>query len=249
MGERLLVRARLVTNEVRRAHEEIAQLQGATEGTLRVCLSTVPHIALFPYALKAFRARYPDVKLDVLDGVFPAAEAKLRSGDLDCYVGPAPESVPGAELVVETLFENTRVVVCRRGHPLAKARSLAELVDAEWISTSITFRPEEEMDPLFAQYGLPPPKRALMAHSALTYITAVAYSDFLAMLPVQWAEFEVTRSAIDVIPIAEVLPAPPIRIVRRADLPLTPAAQYFSDMIVRASLHLEQRRSQASRER
>jgi LysR family transcriptional regulator of abg operon len=243
MGLRLLERARIVSNEVRRAQEEIAQLQGATAGTLRMCLSTVPHIALFPYALKAFRARYPDVTLDVLDGVFPAAEARLRSGELDFYVGPAPDSVPGAELLVETLFENTRVIVCRRGHPLSQARSLAELKDAEWVSTSITLRPEEELGPLFAQHGLPPPKLVLQAHSALTYITALAYSDFLAMLPVQWAEFEVTRNAIDIIRLPEALPAPPIRIVRRADLPLTPAAQYFSDMIRRACAHLEQRRA------
>lgn len=243
MGLRLLERARVIGNEVRRAQEEIAQLQGSTAGTLRVCLSTVAHIALFPYALKAFRARYPDVKLDVLDGVFPTAEAKLRNGELDCYVGPAPDTMAGSELLVETLFENTRVIICRRGHPLNQARSLAELENAEWVGTSVTFRPEEELGPLFAQHRLAAPRLVMQAHSALTYITAVAYSDFLAMLPVQWAEFEITRNALDIIRVREELPAPAIRVVRRADLPLTPAAQYFSDMIRRASVHLEQRRA------
>lgn len=243
MGTRLLVRARTVHHEVRRAQEEIAQLQGATEGTLNVCLSTVPHIALFPYALKAFRARYPEVQMDVLDGVFPTIEAKLKNGVLDCYVGPAPDQLPGSELVVEKLFDNTRVIICRRGHPLVKARSLRELADAEWVTTSITFRAEQELGPLFEQHGLGPPKLVLRAHSALTYITAIAYSDFLAMLPVQWAEFEVTRNALDIIHVTEELPAPPICIVRRSDLPLTPAAQYFCDMIRRASSHLEHQRT------
>lgn len=243
MGVRLLDRARTIQNEMRRAQEDIAQLRGGTEGTLNVCLSTVPHIALLPYALKTFRQRYPDVQLDVLDGVFPAAEAKLKSGELDCYVGPAPEQPPGSDLVVEKLFDNTRVVMCRRGHPLSKARSLADLQDAEWISTTVTFKPEEEFAPLFEQHGLPVPRLVMRAHSALTYITTIAYSDFLAMLPVQWAEFEITRNALDIIRVKEILPAPPICIVRRGDLPLTPAAQYFCDMIRRAGIHLEQERA------
>ena len=247
MGTRLLVRARTVHSEVRRAQEEIAQLQGATEGTLNVCLSTVPHIALFPYALKAFRARYPDVQMDVLDGVFPTVEARLKSGVLDCYVGPAPDQLPGSELIVEKLFDNTRVIICRRGHPLAQAHSLSELTGAEWVTTSITFRAEEELGPLFEQHGLGAPKLVLRAHSALTYITTVAYSDFLAMLPVQWATFEVTRNALDIIQVKEALPAPPICIVRRADLPLTPAAQYFCDMIRRASGHLVSERAGTAR--
>lgn len=241
MGLRFQVRARTVQNEVRRAEEDIAQLQGTHEGQMKVCLSTVAHIALFPYALKEFRARYPNVVMDVLDGVYPSVELTLRSGALDCYVGPAPaQNAP--DMLVEKLFDNTRVILCRRGHPLVKATSLKQLTGAEWATTSITFRAEEELGPLFAQYGLATPRLVLRAHSALTYISAIAYSDLLTMLPVQWAQFEITRNALDVIEVVEPLPAPPICIVRRADLPLTPAVQYFCDMIRRASGHLEQAR-------
>ncbi|QRX81739.1 LysR family transcriptional regulator [Glaciimonas sp. PAMC28666] len=248
MGQRFEVRARTVQNEVRRAEEEMAQLQGNNEGNLHVCLSTVAHISLFPYALKEFRARYPNVVMDVLDGVYPSIEGFLKSGALDCYVGPAP-SQPGPEMIVEKLFDNTRVILCRRGHPLLKARSLQELADAEWATTSITFRAEEELGPLFAQYGLPTPRLVLRAYSALTYISAISSSDLLTMLPVQWAHFEATRNVLDIINVVEPLPAPPICIVRRADLPLTPAAQYFCDMIRRASSHLEQARDAAALKR
>jgi len=243
VGLRFLARAQTIHSEVRRAQEEIAQLQGDTAGSLFVCMSTVPHIALFPYALKEFRKRYPDVVMDVRDGVFPTVEGLLKIGTLDCYIGPAPEQPPGSELVVEKLFDNTRVILCRRGHPLSDARSLRELTGAQWATTSITYKAEEELGPLFAQHGLPAPLLALKAHSALTYITAVAYSDLLTMLPVQWANFEITRNALDIIHVQEALPAPPICIVRRADLPLTLAAEYFCDMMRRASAHLLQERS------
>jgi LysR family transcriptional regulator of abg operon len=238
MGELFIRRANAVRSELRRAREEIDQLKGEMHGHVGVCLSTVPHIALMPYVLPAFRARYPDVHLDIAEGLYPTVEGPLRMGLVDCYVGPPPRDSPGSELVVEKLFDNTRVIMSRRGHPLARARSLADLIDAEWLTTSITHKADEELDPLFAQHGLPAPRIVMQAHSSLTYIVAVAYSDLLIMVPRQWLDFPFTRDLLQRIDVEEPLPAPPICLVRRAGLPLTPAAEYFCDMIRRASGHL-----------
>lgn len=238
MGELFIRRANAVRSELRRAREEIDQFRGEMHGHVSVCLSTVPHIALLPYALPAFRARYPDVHLDLAEGLYPNVEGPLRMGLVDCYVGPPPREPAGPELVVEKLFDNTRVIMCRRGHPLARARSLADLIDAEWLTTSITLKADEELAPLFAEAGLPAPRIVMQAHSSLTYIVAVAYSDLLIMVPRQWLDFPFTRDLLQRIDVAETLPAPPICLVRRAGLPLTPAAEYFCDMIRRASGHL-----------
>jgi DNA-binding transcriptional LysR family regulator len=171
----------------------------------------------------------------------------LKNGTLDCYIGPAPDLPATGDLVVEKLFDNTRVIMCRRGHPLSGARSLKELKDAEWATTSVTHKAYEELGPLFALHGLPAPRLVMRAHSALTYVTSIAYSDLLTMLPVQWSDFDITRNALDIIKVKEVLPAAPICIVRRADLPLTLAAEYFCDMIRRASAHLLQARAAAAK--
>lgn len=238
MGELFVRRANAVRNELRRAREELDQIRGQTHGRVSVCMSTVPHIALLPYALPAFRARYPGVHLDMIEGLYPNVELPLRSGIVDVYVGPPPAQAPGAEILVEKLFDNTRVILCRKGHPLAHARSLRELIDAQWLSTSAFAKPDEELAPLFTTYGLPTPRLAVQAHSALTMIVAMAYSDLLAMMPVQWTQFPLTRDALQRIDVIEPLPAPPICIARRAGLPLTPAGEYFCDMIRRASAHI-----------
>ncbi len=235
IGERFVRRARAAQNELNLASDEIAQLRGETHGTVRACLSTVPHIALLPHALRPFRARYPDVHFDLIDGLFPAVEAALKDGTIDCYIGPPPAQLPAGELVVEKLFDNKRVIMGRKGHPLAKARSLRDLTDAQWITTSVTYKAAEELGPIFEQFGLPPPRLVMQAHSALTFIVAVAYSDLLTMLPVQWTRFPLTRDTLQRINVAEPLPGPPICIVRRAALPLTPAAEYFCDMVRRVS--------------
>ena len=239
VGERFIRRANAAHSELLRARDEVGQLQGQAYGSLSVCLSTVAHIALLPEALGAFRKRFPGIRLDVFEGVFPTYERALRDGTLDCYIGPPPGAPAAAGLVVEKLFDNTRVIIGRKGHPLARARTLRELVDAEWITTSITRKAEDELGPLFAQNGLPAPKLVMQSHTALSFIIAITNSDLLMMLPVQWITSPLTRDALQTIAVAESLPAPPMCVVRRAGLPLTPAAEYFCDVIRRAAARVE----------
>lgn len=237
MGKVFLRRANTVRKEMQLAQEELDQLRGETHGRLTVALSSVPHIALLAETLKPFRLRYPKVTLDIIDAVYPNIEADLKSSRIDCYIGPAPSDV-GSDLVSEKLFDNTRVIVGRKGHPLANATKLKELVDAEWITTSITHVAEEELGPLFAQHGLPPPHLVMQAHSALTFLVTLAHTDLLMMLPVQWTSAPPMRGILQPIHIEEVLPAPAIHLVQRSSMPLTPAAEYFCDMMRRAVLHM-----------
>ena len=236
MGQVFLRRASSVRNELRMAQEELDQLRGETHGRLTVALSSVPHISLLPNALRPFRTRYPNVVMDIIESVYPKVELDLRESRVDLYIGPTPGEL-GPEVLSEKLFDNTRQIVGRKGHPLAQARSLRDLVDAEWITTSITHAAEEELAPLFAQNGLPPPRLVVRARSTLTFLVTLAYSDLLMMLPIQWTQSPLLRESLAPLRVSELLPAPSIRLVRRAGLPLTPAAEYFCDMMRRAVLH------------
>jgi DNA-binding transcriptional LysR family regulator len=238
MGVALMRRSAAARRELERARDEIDQMRGATHGRLSVCLSSAAHMALLPQVLRPFRARYPMVRIEMADHLFPAIESALKDGTLDCYVGPTPANVAG-ELQVEKLFDNQRVILGRKGHPLANARSLRGLVDAEWITTAVTYRAEEELGPLFAAHGLPPPRLVLTGQSFLTVMTATAASDMLIMVPVQWLQFPPTRELLQQIKVAEPLATPPISIVRRTSLPLTPAAEFFCDLMRRAAAHRE----------
>ena len=61
--------------------------------------------------------------------------------------------------------------------------------------------------------------------------------DLLTMLPQQWRHSPLTAALLHIFEIQESLPAAPICIVRRARLPLTPAAEYLCDMMRRAAQH------------
>jgi DNA-binding transcriptional LysR family regulator len=199
-----------------------------------VGLSIMPHVGMLPHALPLFRRRYPDVQLNIIEGLYPAIEGGLREGKIDFYLGASPrQAVLAQGLVSETLFANTRTVVCRQGHPLAGARSIRDLAGAEWATTSIDYNAAEDLTALFARYRMPPPRILLQTHSALSVSVGLACSDLLAMLPVQWEEFPLMRGVLQVIELKERLPAPSIVCIRRPDLPLTPAAEHFCDLLRR----------------
>jgi DNA-binding transcriptional LysR family regulator len=230
-GLAFVQRAQAVLNEVRRARDDVDQLKEGAGGRLVVGLSIAAHLALLPNALHPFTARYPGVKLHVIEGFYPTLEAGLRNGTVDFYVGPSPEGVLPAEFASEELFRNTRIILCRRSHPLIASRSLSDLADTGWATTSITMKSEEEFRDLFQSYGLPTPRIVLQSQSALTLMVSIAATDLLAMVPQQWMSFAPATNALASIPIRETLPAPTIVLIQRAGVPLTPAATYFSELM------------------
>ena len=238
-GRVFVERARSILHAMRRAREEVHQMQDGMGGSVTAALSIAPHIALLPAALKAFRTRFNHTRLCISEGTFPMHEAGLRDGRIDFYIGPEPGRPLPPELIAKDLFRNTRAVLGRRDHPLSGATSIAELADAEWATTSVTVQAEEELGELFERHGLAPPRLALQSQSALTLIITLASTDFLAMVPVQWMDFAPTLGVLTTIPLREVLPAPNIVLIRRAGLPMTPAATHLADLLSRGASRLD----------
>lgn len=237
IGAAFARRSVAIHQELARARDEVEQLKGVSAGTVSIGLSTAPHVSMLPMALEPFRRKFPDVNLRITEGLFPAMESDIRSGAIDFYVGPLAEDNLGGDYLCEKLFDNKRVVLARRGHPLVSARSLADLVGAAWVTTSVTMDADAELWPLFQRYGLPRPVTVVQAHSALSMITAAAASDLLAMLPQQWLRFVAISRLLVQIRVEEDLPAPAICIVSRSTLPLTPVAQHLCDLFRRAALN------------
>lgn len=237
IGSVFVRRAQAIWQELIRAQDEVAQMTGRSTGRVAIGLSTAPHVAFLPRVLTPFLARYPDVRLEVIEGLFPTLESALRDGQIDFYVGPRAEDLVSREFVMETLCSNERIVLARKGHPLANARSLADLVGERWVTTSLTVDYDAELRPVFDAHDLPCPKIALQAHSALTMISAVAATDMLALMPQQWLGVLPHMPFVAQIAVKERMRAPSLRIIQRAALPLAPAAQHLSDLFRRAALN------------
>jgi LysR family transcriptional regulator of abg operon len=241
LGRAFVRRAVTILNDVRRAREEFDQLRGSTGGTVTIGLSIAAHFSLLPKALHPFRRQFPNVHLHIVEGFYPTLEHGLQDGTIDLSIGPDSGLRLPTILRKETLLRNRRAVICRSKHPLLHAKSLRELVDAEWISTSITPRAENEIGDLFRCHGLPEPKLALRSQSALTLLTCLANSDLLAMAPTQWLQSALANRLLTTINVKEELAAPPLIVVTRSDVPLAPAADFLLTLFKRAAGVLDTR--------
>lgn len=236
LGETFVHRAQSILSDIKRAGDELKQSGGLATGTVTIGLSIAAHLALLPGALPAFIKRYPDVKLHIIEGFYPTLEPGLRNGGMDFYMGVDPGQRVSSELTREVVSPNRRTVLCRAGHPLAKATSLAQLTGASWASTSITMADQDEVGAVFIRYGLPAPKLMLRSQSALTMMTCLLSTDLLAMAPVQWNEFALVHGTLATIKVKEELAALPMVVIKRSDVMLTPAANYLLDLLRRGRL-------------
>ncbi len=232
-GQRFHLRACAIVNEMRRAKEEMQSPGADYSGSVSVALSIMPHLSMLAYALPLFRQAYPNVNLEITESLLPAVEGDLREGSLDFYLGAAPRLKPSAGLRVDLLSENSRIVIGRKKHPLSRAKSLKSLDGAEWGTTAIDHKAEEDLTRLFRLHGLAAPRVMVRAHSALSLMVVLAHTDLLAMVPRQWLESDLTCDALHMISIKEALPAPNIVLVRRPDFPLSPPAELLADLMMR----------------
>ena len=235
MGRIFIRRATAIQVELRRVREELEQAKGDFVGQVSVAMSTASSIALMPTILPAFQSQFPDALLKLTESLFQPIEADILSGEIDFFVGPLDENLSSTSLLVEKLFDNRRVVLARKGHPLAQARRLAELDEARWIRPSFaTQYGEADFDAMFERAGLAEPRIVMHTRSALMTLLSVANSDLLTVLPAQWLEFAPTADRIEVIELDEPLSAAPVCVVRRGDLPLTPLAEKMCDLTRKA---------------
>jgi LysR family transcriptional regulator of abg operon len=234
-GERFLMRAQAALEEVRRGCEEAGQLQGRMQGNVSVALSGALMMTLLPAAYGDFRKACPDVSLRLVEGLFPAVEPRLRDGRLDFYMGPRPERALGGGYQVQLLFKNERMVLARKGHPLAREKTLERLLDADWIVVGLRERVEEEFEEQFSALGMRNPKLLTIAESMLGLIALLSTTDALALLPRQWAESTLFKDVIEPIKVREPLIGPDIVEVTRAKFSLTPAAEKFATLLRRAA--------------
>lgn len=233
VGHILVRRAKGMQADLQRALDEIAQFKGADLGTMTVAFSSAGLITMLPKILSPFRRRFPNVRVKVLEGSLPTLEPDLRDGIVDMYYGPVPEDYSDSALIVEPLFDNHRIIVGRRGHPLRGATSLRELAGASWVAAHMSHSVESEVMAVFAAAGLDPPHIAMEAGSSMSLISILQASDLLAPVSSQWLSLIDKAGLLEQFSIRDLADAPPICAVRRANMPLTPAAEYWNDLAER----------------
>lgn len=237
-GQAFMKHARLIVSESRRAHEEIGQLRGHWEGQITFATSPAVALSALPLALASFSREFPAVTVNVRDGLYPAVSPQLRDGTLDFALTAAHKHDIDGDLEAQALYVSDVIIVAQREHPLVNATQLEQLKDCRWAFSSAPRGPGAIIRDAFARHGLGEPRLGMVCESFLALPGVVAHSDLMTTMPRTLYERNAFKDLLRPVPVEQPLPSPTIYVLRRHDLPLTPAAAGLIRWIQHHSLNM-----------
>lgn len=199
----LAQRVRLALDELRRAREEIAALQGVMSGSVRVGATPFGRTAILPRAVARLLQRHPSVRVSVTEGPFDTLAVDLRAGRLDMIVAAMRPLVAGSDLAGEALLEDQLSLIVRAGHPLTRVRPLSfhALVDAAWVLSRSSTPTRQLFEKAWAQHHATPAKVVAETSSLAMNRGLLMESDAITALSRHEIEYELRFGMLAMLPI------------------------------------------------
>lgn len=225
LGQTFHARVRAGYSELVKAQEELVRAD-----ELRVALGFGPFFAskIVPQAVLRFREKFPDVQLRLVEGLGHATRPMVRDASLDMTLAPRPPGAPADPAIrFKPIAHLKQIVVARRGHPLAKARTASALGGHEWLCNM----QRSVASGMLGVLGVPQPRRITECESISGMLTLLADSDMLAVVQHPFLNMPQVAQAVQQIPIAEVLPGLTVGLHTRTDAPLTKPAAALAKLL------------------
>lgn len=233
-------RAQIVTDELRKAQEDVIQLRGKLEGSLTVAIAPASTMQLAPMVFKDFRRKCPDVKLHIVEGIWPSVAEPLRNGSVDLALSPVLDEISRSELAVEKLLDVQMAVVVRPSHPFVAATSLRDLIQGDWLHQGTSSSASVLIRRIFEDQNLPVPLVSVESRSLTATIMMLQTMDLIAVMPRAMLESDAVKGTLVALDLKEQLRANQLGLIYREDRPLTRVAQVFATLTRRAAAHLAQ---------
>jgi LysR family transcriptional regulator, regulator of abg operon len=172
--------------------------------------------------------------VQIASGLFPVAIVPLREGQTDMVIGPRPPADQCHSLIVEPLVTTDIVIVTSKSSPHAKARSIGDLSDADWMMIGSPGGPGDIFEPVFRENGFRSPIARTSSESYLAAFEIVRSLGVVCTFPGRFLREQRDRYPdLVVIPVRETIAPLEISLLTRADVPPTPAAREMAACIRR----------------
>ena len=231
-GQALLPRATLMHQEAWHAAEEINAMRGLAKGTVRVGAIGSVASAILPRAIAAVLARWPGLRIEVVEGVWDRRADALLRHEIDIALGKQMEDSADICAIADCRWTDTSHVVAASGHPLLAREGLsaADVLDQRWASVPRGTAPYVEMSQMFARHGLPAPEIAVETRSIVVLKSLVIDAGFLSWMAAPMYEAERRAGLVSALPIPDlhavrtltafrrrqgILPAPAVKLIEQ----------------------------------
>ncbi|NPT46280.1 LysR family transcriptional regulator [Paraburkholderia sp. 1N] len=203
IGSALLPHATLLQREADHAREEIDAMRGLAKGTIRVGAVASIATLVLPLAVSGVLARWPNLRVEVMEGVWDRLADSLMKHEIDLALSMAVPDTDEITAIADCRWEDTSYVVAALDHPLrGKADlSLADTLDQQWCVPPRGTGPFEHMQHVFAKHGLGMPDIAVETRSITVLKSLVTRAGFLSWMATPMYDTESAAGVFDTLPI------------------------------------------------
>ncbi|ATG19377.1 LysR family transcriptional regulator [Ralstonia pickettii] len=203
IGEALLPHAALLQREADYARGEIDAMRGLAKGTIRV--GAVGSIAshVLPLAVGTVVARWPNLRVEILEGVWDRLAEGLVKHEIDLALSMAMPDTEEIVAIPDCRWEDASFVVASPEHALHKrpALTLADTLEAPWAIPPRGTAPFEHVRQVFEAAGLGLPNIVVETRSVTALKSLVARSGFLSWMAEPMIDAERRAGVIEPLPI------------------------------------------------
>ncbi|MBB3306054.1 MULTISPECIES: LysR family transcriptional regulator [Enterobacterales] len=232
IGDNFFKHASLVLEELRVAQEDIQQRLGLAGGRVNIGVGGSIARTVMPQVINQFHREYPLVKVRIVEGQLVSMVHELRQGELDFTINTYDKNHLDQELVFERLMERDYQVVMRKGHPMAHARTLAELQHCDWTMPTPQGSYYRLLHDLFGERGMAP-KIVVTCETFMACTSLVAQSDFVSIISRDVIEDPTHGGQLISLDLDEPLPKATFYLIQRKDTALTPMSAYMAQLFRR----------------
>lgn len=120
-GELLYPAMREIARQHTRLMQTASEIRGVQAGVVRIGTFTSVAIHWLPQIMRGFRARYPQIELQIRDAAYAEVEEWLETGEVDCGF---TVQTSHKDFVTLPLKEDRLLAVLPAGHPLCRYQKL-----------------------------------------------------------------------------------------------------------------------------
>lgn len=232
-GEALLKRARMIMATIDRAKQEVAQISSGRGAHVSLGITPVIAATLLGEFYNQYKARLPDAKLTLSEGLLTTIVPGLIEGQLDFGVAIASQDALPSELVFEPMCEVFIAVAGRDGHPLANTNDWDQLLAAPWVLNQSLGSSTNGLLTWLEARKMPKPTEIVQCNSPQVMLEMMRRTDLIGYGPARYLTDHLSGSGIAPFKLDLMPPAPTLGIVKVRGMPLTPAAQFLETLVAR----------------
>jgi LysR family transcriptional regulator, regulator for genes of the gallate degradation pathway len=241
IGQKLVVFFKLMFRELDQARDEIRLNLGDRKGQIVLGCLPLTRVRLVPDAIIALASEYPDVKIQVIDGIFPALFEMLMHGEMDLLVGTLREPLPEGTKA-EFLLNDKVSIVVRPEHPLAHRDNvtLEECLEFDWILPNGPAPLRQFFNAHLKNRGLGLPVRYVEVDSIVVGRSLICSSDRVAILSYFQVEQEVRCGRLSTVRLSLPEAGRRIGVLTKEDYVPTPFASGYIEALKTVARRLQQ---------